>query len=36
MGCGSGRWAKVVAPRVGLLNCIEPSSAIKIAKKKFK
>ncbi len=33
MGCGSGRWAKVVAPRVGLLNCIEPSSAIKIAKK---
>ena len=28
MGCGSGRWAKVVAPRVGLLNCIEPSVAI--------
>ena len=39
MGCGSGRWAKVVAPRVGKLNCIEPSSAINIAKKnlsKFK
>ena len=33
MGCGSGRWAKVVAPRVGFLNCIEPSSAIKVAKK---
>ena len=33
MGCGSGRWAKVVAPRVGLLNCIEPSLAIEVAKK---
>ena len=36
MGCGSGRWAKVVAPRVGKLNCIEPSSAINIAKKNLK
>lgn len=26
MGCGSGRWAKLVAPRVGTLNCIDPSS----------
>ncbi|WP_449042332.1 class I SAM-dependent methyltransferase [Paracoccus sp. (in: a-proteobacteria)] len=25
MGCGSGRWAKLVAPKVGTLNCIEPS-----------
>ena len=25
MGCGSGRWAKQVLPRVGLLNCIDPS-----------
>jgi SAM-dependent methyltransferase len=25
MGCGSGRWAKLVAPRVGKLNCIDPS-----------
>lgn len=33
MGCGSGRWARFVAPRVGILNCIEPSIAIKIAKK---
>ena len=33
MGCGSGRWAKFVAPRVGTLNCIEPSSAaLKVAK----
>jgi SAM-dependent methyltransferase len=26
MGCGSGRWAKQVLPRVGLLNCIDPST----------
>jgi SAM-dependent methyltransferase len=26
MGCGSGRWAKLVAPRVGRLNCIDPSA----------
>jgi trans-aconitate methyltransferase len=32
MGCGSGRWAKFVAPRVGKLNCIDPSSAIEAAK----
>jgi len=25
MGCGSGRWAKFVAPRVGRLNCLDPS-----------
>jgi len=33
MGCGSGRWAMLVAPRVGHLHCIDPSSAIKVAKK---
>lgn len=33
MGCGSGRWAKIVAPKVGVLNCIEPSIAINVAKK---
>jgi len=33
MGCGSGRWAKLIAPRVGSLNCIDPSSsALKQAK----
>lgn len=32
MGCGSGRWANFVAPKVGKLNCIDPSSAIEIAK----
>jgi ubiquinone/menaquinone biosynthesis C-methylase UbiE len=33
MGCGSGRWAKFVANRVGILNCIDPSSkALNVAK----
>jgi ubiquinone/menaquinone biosynthesis C-methylase UbiE len=32
MGCGSGRWAQLVAPRVGRLICIDPSSAINVAK----
>ena len=31
MGCGSGRWARWVAPKVGRLNCIDPSNAIDIA-----
>lgn len=31
MGCGSGRWAKLVAPRVGHLHCIDPSSALRVA-----
>jgi SAM-dependent methyltransferase len=31
MGCGSGRWAKLVAPRVGWLHCIDPSEAIRVA-----
>lgn len=32
MGCGSGRWARIVAPRVGLLHCIDPSSALAVAR----
>jgi SAM-dependent methyltransferase len=32
MGCGSGRWARWVAPRVGRLHCIDPSSAIEVAR----
>jgi ubiquinone/menaquinone biosynthesis C-methylase UbiE len=32
MGCGSGRWAKIMAPRVGHLICIDPSSALEVAK----
>jgi SAM-dependent methyltransferase len=33
LGCGSGRWAMFVAPRVGKLHCIEPSEAIEVAKR---
>ncbi len=34
MGCGSGRWAKIVASKVGHLNCIDPASeAIEVTKK---
>lgn len=36
VGCGSGRWAQVVAPRVGHLHCLDPSSAIEIAKAKLR
>ena len=32
MGCGTGRWAKLMAPRVGHLHCIDPSSALVVAK----
>ena len=28
LGCGSGRWAAHVAPRVGTLHCVDPSDAI--------
>ena len=31
MGCGSGRWARFVAPKVGKLHCIDPSDAIEVA-----
>lgn len=34
MGCGSGRWAAMVAPRVGVLHCIDPSSvALSVARR---
>jgi ubiquinone/menaquinone biosynthesis C-methylase UbiE len=36
LGCGSGRWAKRVAPRVARLHCIDPSTALNIAKKNLK
>lgn len=33
MGCGSGRWARFVAPRVEKLNCIDPSpDALSVAR----
>jgi ubiquinone/menaquinone biosynthesis C-methylase UbiE len=33
IGCGSGRWAKLVAPHVATLYCVEPSTAIEVAKR---
>jgi SAM-dependent methyltransferase len=34
MGCGTGRWAKLVAPRVGRLHCIDPSAqALAVARR---
>ena len=37
MGCGSGRWARLVAPRVRLLICIDASeAALEVAKRSLK
>ena len=33
LGCGSGRWAKLVSLRVGGLHCVDPSAAIEVARK---
>lgn len=33
LGCGSGRWAALVAKRVGTLHCIDPSAAIEVAQR---
>ena len=33
LGCGSGRWAKLVALRVGRLHCIDPSVALDVARR---
>lgn len=33
MGCGSGRWARLMASKVGHLHCIDPSSALEVAKR---
>jgi SAM-dependent methyltransferase len=34
LGCGSGRWARKVAPRVGSLSCIDPSpEALAVARR---
>lgn len=36
LGCGSGRWALEVAPRVGLLHCIDPSeAALNVARRRL-
>ena len=36
LGCGSGRWARLVAPRVGTLHLIDPSDALDVAKKNLR
>jgi SAM-dependent methyltransferase len=33
LGCGSGRWARLVAPRVERLHLIDPSDAIEVARR---
>ncbi|MBP6004833.1 MAG: class I SAM-dependent methyltransferase [Pyrinomonadaceae bacterium] len=33
LGCGSGRWARLVVPRVGKLHLIDPSDAIDVARR---
>jgi len=33
LGCGSGRWAQMVAPQVAHLHCIEPSTALDVARR---
>lgn len=36
LGCGSGRWAVLVAPRVGQLHCIDPSDkALDVARRRM-
>lgn len=36
LGCGSGRWAAGVAPRVGTLHCIDPSErALEVARRRL-
>ncbi|TRZ92013.1 MAG: class I SAM-dependent methyltransferase [Methanosarcinales archaeon] len=33
IGCGSGRWAMLVAPHVGMLHCVDPSrDALRVAR----
>jgi len=33
LGCGTGRWARFVAPRVGELHCVEPRAALEVARR---
>lgn len=36
VGCGSGRWATLVAPKVRLLHCVDPSyEALEVARRKL-
>lgn len=35
-GCGSGRWAELVMPRVGMLHCVDPSErALAVARRRL-
>jgi SAM-dependent methyltransferase len=37
LGCGSGRWALLVAPRVGRLHCIDPASdALEVCRRRLR
>lgn len=36
MGCGTGRWARHVAKRVGTLHCIDPSDALDVARRNLR
>ena len=36
MGCGTGRWARHVAKKVHILNCIDPSQALEVARENLK
>jgi ubiquinone/menaquinone biosynthesis C-methylase UbiE len=36
MGCGTGRWAQFILPKVKGLNCIEPSDSIEVARRNLK
>jgi SAM-dependent methyltransferase len=36
LGCGSGRWAALMAPRVGTLHCIDPSAeALEVTRRRL-
>jgi ubiquinone/menaquinone biosynthesis C-methylase UbiE len=36
LGCGSGRWAVLVAPRVGKLHCIDPAErALEVCRRRL-
>jgi len=36
LGCGSGRWAELVAPRVGRLHCIDPAAeALEVCRRRL-
>lgn len=37
LGCGSGRWAALVAPKVGRLHCVDPAAdALKVCRRRLR